>query len=611
MNENGKLLYEVSKILDEIPDRYKEYGKGGIYKDKYQSQLEIATDVCEDLDELEEQLDELRKVVNDAAEETDLFLMAIGANPFTKGKVGEYFAEQHHIDARTNEEKLKMNNFLRIFVPEIFALSSNSPIHDNQITKWKSVRASMDTYDPSKRVNPNIKPAPYLSMGDIERGYLQDFENEDTFEKKRKKSRYYDVSPFTQKDRVTDEYKPTLEVRLLDTHPYIPLTIAYGALFQALAKKMEKINHIPDLSIEYNRNNSIKNGISSKFLIKRDMKRYFHYRDLSDKSSVEVIKSLLDWIDPELKELGYKKKIKPLKRFLKYKRNIADWQIRLLSKERDQFVSEMLKASMEDYDKQPLPEQKIKFKFVEQEEGRKEKEWDEIIEESYEKLRKRIERSYTINFRKYANSLLALKECNPMMKEKKCKDLVDTLIKKYSGSNFYYSVLFLETLFTYEETEREIYKRNAKEIVEKVREGVLEEKQLWLSAYVISVISRIGGGELDKQKHAEKIHDKISEDTPLWVRGYVTEGLTISSFDGSKELSKLKRSLKEDHWECEQLDDLSATSIIYNCLNNIGYNKDKVVEWLKRELEKETKKGLDDILKTSFALRALSEEAIK
>lgn len=611
VNENGHLVYEVSKILDNIPEKYKSYGKGGIYQDKYQSQLEIATDACDTLEELEEQLIELRDVVIESAREENLFLIATGANPFTKGRVGEYFAEQHHIDAHNPEKKLRMNNFFRIFVPEIFALSTDSPIHDNHITKWNSVRASMDTYDPSKRVNPNIKRAPYLSMEDIERGYLTSFEHEETFEQKRKKSRYYDVSPFTQKDRNTDEYKPTLEIRLLDTHPYVSLTIAYAALFQAMAKKLEKIGRIPEISIEYNRNTAIKNGMSSNFLINRDMKRYFHYKNLSDSSAIEVVKSLLDWLKPEIKELGHNKQIKPLERFLKHKRNLADWQVHLYSKRKDQFSSEILGATMEDFDKPPLPENKIKFKFVEKEEGRKESEWDEDIKQAYEILEKKIESSYTIGFRKFANSLLALRECNPTIEERKCDKWIDTLCSKYSEDNFYHSLLLLETLFRYEETERDIYKRKAKHITDQIKNDALKDKQLWISAYALSVLSMLGGEQLNKKKHAEKLRDRIDEDTPYWVKAYIVECLTISGVDGSKQLSNLKIALKKDHWECEQTDDVTATSIIYNCLTSIGYKNEEVVEWLKKKLEDQVNGPIEDILRFSLNLRALSEEAIK
>lgn len=554
---------------------------------------------------------ELRKVVNEAAQKADLFLMASGANPFTKGRIGEYFAEQHHIAARSDEVKKRMNNFFRIFVPEIFALCSNSPIHNHHITKWKSVRASMDTYDASKRVNPNIKPAPYLSMEDIKRGYLPSFEHEKTFEKKRKKSRYYDISPFTQKDRITGEYKPTLEIRLLDTHHSIPLTVAYGALFQGLAKKLENIGHIPEINIGHNRTTAIKNGISSQFLINRKMEQYFHYKNLSGNSAAEVIEALFDWLNPEIKELGYGKQIENLKRFLKYKRTLADWQIYLFSKKKDQFISELLQASMENFDEPPLPEHKIKFKFIEKEEGRKEVEWDEDIEKAYKKLEKLIQRHYTFDFRDLANSLLALREINPQMKRKKCKDFVESLIKKYSDSNFYYSLLLLETLFSYEETERDIYRKNAEKITDKFERGVLESKQVWESAKALTVVGRLGGEELDRRKHAERLRRRIDAETPSWVRAYAIESLATCGLDTSEELSNLKIALKEDHWECEQTDSLTATAIIYKCLNSIGYKNEKVVGWLKERLEDQTARGVKDILKTSRTLRALSEAAIK
>ncbi len=611
VNENGHLVYEVPKILDKVPDKYYEFGKGGIYKDKYQSQLEIATDTCETLEELEEQLIELREVVNEAARECDLFLIGTAANPHTKGRVGEYFAEQHHIDANSDKRKLRLNNFLRIFVPEIFALSSNSPIHDNHITKWKSVRASMDTYDPSKRVNPNIKPAPYLNEEDIKRGYLSCFEYENSYEEKRKKSRYYDLSPFTQKCKASDEYKPTLEIRLLDTHPYIPLTVAYAALFRTLTVKLDKVKWVPNINIGHNRNKAIKNGMSSSFFIKRDMKRCFHYKNVSDSSTIEVIKAFFDWLKPEIKEMGYEKQIKPLKRFLKHKRNLADWQIHLFSKKKDQYVSELFGATMEDYEKKPLPESKIKFKFVEKEEVRKEIEWDEDIKEAYEMLEKAIQHSYTISYKEYANSLLALKKCNPTMEKIRCEEMVNTLLKKYSGSKFYHTLLLLETLFIYEETEREIYRQNAKKVMDQLRGGILEDEQLWISAYALSVMSKLGGEELEKKELAEKLRNRISEFTPSWVIAYIVECLIISGLDASKELSQLKILLKENHWECKQTDNVKATAIIYDCLNSIGYKNDNVVQWLKRELSNQVGSRKRDIMKLSLNLKALSEEAVK
>ncbi len=611
VNEEGHLVYKADQIIDKVSDQLREHGKGGIYKDVYDSQLEIATDVCASLEELEEQLIELRSEIYSAAFESDVYLIATGANPFSKGKVGEYFAEQHHIDAKTKEEKLRLNNFLRIFVPEIFALSSNSPVHDNHITQWKSTRASMDTYDPSKRVNPNIKPAPYLSIEDIERGYLPSFSGEETFEKKRKKSRYYDVSPFTQKDRTTGEYKPTLEIRLLDTHHSVPLTVAYAALFQALAKKAEKVNQIPKLDISHNRSEAIQKGMDAKFIYKRNERRFFHYRELQDSSARAVLESFFDWLKPEIKSLGCEKQIKPLKKLVKFDKNLADWQVSLFSKERENYAPEMIDASMEDFDEPPV-EDKLTFKVVDQEEGRESTDWDEDIEEAYEKLKRTISKPYSIDFRTLANSLLAIIECDPNLDEKEADRLIeDMLIPKYTDTNFYYDLLLIDTLFAYEKTSMEIYRNRSEEIITKVSNGILEEKDLWLSAYALTVISSLAGEELDKEKQAKKLKKRVDENSPPWVVGYAVESYANCGLDYEDELKYLEDCLEDGHWICDQTDEITATTLVYNCLKSIGYTNEQVVDWVKERLKSQSVVGQDEMLKLALQLRALSDEVIK
>lgn len=611
VNREGHLVYKADEIIEDVPNEYIEYGKGGIYKDVYDSQLEIATDVCESLENLRGQLFELRDIVRKAALKNDLYLIGCGANPFTKGRVGEYFAEQHHIDARTREKKLRYNNFFRIFMPEVFALSTNSPVHENHITKWKSVRASMDTYDPSKRVNPNIKPAPYLSMKDIERGYLPAFEGEENLEKKRKKSRYYDISPFTQKDRKTGKFKPTLEIRLLDTHPSISLTVAYAALFQALANKAEKVNTIPNLDISHNRSEAIKKGMDSKFVYTRKEKRYFHYRNISDQRAKTVLKALFDWLKPEINELGYKKQLKPLKNVLRRSKNLADWQLNLFSNNKTDYASEMVETCMENYDDCPI-QNKLTFKVVDQKEERKSMEWDEEIKERYEKLKRSLTRAYSLDFRTLANSLLAVIECDPNLSEKeRDRYIEDMLLSKYREANLYYDLLLIETLFAYERTNRDIYQRKAEEVTNKVSKRMLDEKDLWLSSYALTILGKLGGEEVNKEELGQILKDKVGKDSPKWVIAYSIEAYASCGLDYEEEMNFLRESLQGSYWRSEGMDKTTSTSLIYECLKDIGYTNQEIVDWLKEKLITSPAVNKDDILKLARQLRALSDEVIK
>ena len=74
INDKGALVPRAKDVLESVPDELKRFGKGGIYQDKYATQLEIATDAVTDMNVMKEQLVLLREaLVEEATQLTKIF----------------------------------------------------------------------------------------------------------------------------------------------------------------------------------------------------------------------------------------------------------------------------------------------------------------------------------------------------------------------------------------------------------------------------------------------------------------------------------------------------------------------------------------------------------
>jgi gamma-glutamyl:cysteine ligase YbdK (ATP-grasp superfamily) len=613
VNQEGRLVYEVEKILSSIPDDQKKYKtQGGIYKDVYSTQLEISTGAANDLDDLQNQLIELRTIVAEKARKNDLYLIATGANHLLKPNVGELFAEQHHIDAESNFEKLRLSNFIRIFTPELFAMSVNSPIGQGRVTKWKSFRASIQSMDASERVNPNIKAAPYLKMQDIERGFLENFSYEPTFEKKRKKSRYYDVSPFTQKDRYTQQWKPTIEIRLFDTQPSIPLTMAYSAIVEALALKSKRFKKVPNLEIHYNRSQAIERGLQAHFIV--DQCREFSflpYQKTACSDANVILQLFLEWLDDEIKELGYEQYLIPVKTMVKQQRDLADWQVDLYQRKRENYIPTLIEKTMEDFDKEIISHS-VDIVLVNKKE--KETKIDPVINENVSFLMNELRNIHRVGPRGLISSLVSIGEVLP---EKKA-EMDDSVRQAISlvgldGSvknDSYLTAYLMELLIAFDKTEESEFDRLSNWLFNQIKNNELSQGKVWLNAYILSVLKRIGYDKKDVDQGLSWLEKQVDKEIEPWVLAYVAEAFTVYGLSKDHVVQKIIDELDHDHWSSRVIDDTSVTALIYRLLRNTGYHNDDVVNWLKNQLRQKEIKGKLSLHQLSLVLRSLSEDVV-
>jgi len=612
VNEEGLLVYKVKDILEKIPREYISYKNcGGIYQDVYETQLEIGTSACRTLEDLQDELLELRGLIAEKAEESGLCLIATGGNPFLLPNVGELFAEQHHLDAGTNEEKLRLNNFLRIFSPEFFALSVNSPVSQGRIARWKSFRASIKSMDVVNRVNPNIKPTPYLTVEDVERGYLSEFEYEKSYDEKRKKSRYYDFSPFTKKDRYTGVYKPTIEVRLFDTQPSIPITLGYAAILEALVEKSKIFDRIPNIEITYNRNAAIEKGLQARFTAGQ-LREYLPYYDENVIHAYTIASGFLEWLKPEIKELGYEKFVEPIKRMVKERRNIADWQLHLYIKDKKKFIPTLIEKTMKNFDKEVF-ERKIEISLVSEEE----QEEDPLIRKGISSIIDAVGHVHEVDTRAIANTVITVMEVSPDDKKKlvsHIKKLKNSISVDGSLNNdAYLTACFAEAMLASGETLEPEFEKSVKWLLGYAEKNTLWSSQIWLNSYILSVLKRVGVTEEILKNQVEWVKNKLKEEAVLWVSAYMVDTLTMFGVNMEQELSKIvSQIIDKDHWHIEGAEDDTITALIYRLLKSTGYRNPDVVKYLKNHLKKHGKiVNSKSLYHISSLLRSLSQEVVK
>lgn len=612
VNEEGLLVYKVKDILEKIPKEYISYKNcGGIYQDVYDSQLEIGTSACRTLEGLQDELLELRGLIAEKAEKSGLYLIATGGNPFLLPNVGELFAEQHHLDAGTNEEKLRLNNFLRIFSPEFFALSVNSPVSQGRVARWKSFRASTKSMDVVNRVNPNIKPTPYLSMEDVERGYLHEFEYEKNYDERRKKSRYYDFSPFTKKDRYTGVYKPTIEVRLFDAQPSIPVTLGYGAILEALAEKSRSFDkNIPNIEITYNRDAAIEKGLQARFMAEQ-LRDYLPYYNEGVIHAYAIAGVFLEWLEPEIKELGYEKFVEPIKRMIKERRNMADWQLHVYTKKRKDYIPSLIEKTMKNFDKEVF-ERKIEISLVSEEEEKE----DPVIKKGISSIIYALDHVHEVDTRAIANTVITVMEVSPEDKKKlegRIKKLKNSVLIDGSVNNdTYLTACFAEAMLVSGETLEPEFEKSVKWLLGYAEKNTLWSSQIWLNSYILGVLKRVGVSEEILKNQVEWVKNKSKEEVDLWVLAYMVDTLTLFGVNMEQAVSSIVPQIDKNHWHIEGAEDDTITALIYRLLRSTGYRNPDAVKYLRDQLKKQEKivnsKSLYNI---SLILRSLSQEVVK
>jgi len=240
---DGQTMDLVSAI-DEMMVGVPPETEGAVKPELLQSVLEISTNVCRSVAEAAGQLDELRRRVRQTAQKKGFEIGSAGTHPFAKWEDQRIVdAERYHeiLDALgfvvrqellfglhvhvgmdDPDKAIHVANGMRIHIPILLALSSNSPFWRGMPTQLMSART------PISRLLPRVGvPQCFVDWSDycnriefmVEAGAISDY----TF-------LWWDVRPHPKLG--------TIEIRCCDSQTRLDHTIGITALIQAMCKEL-------------------------------------------------------------------------------------------------------------------------------------------------------------------------------------------------------------------------------------------------------------------------------------------------------------------------------------------------------------------------------------
>lgn len=379
-----KILKSAAKSIDPTvkitSDRYhcniyklKKEGKdfGVMLPDTF-SLLETVTTPSSSLNKLGRQLWTMKKALIDAAAKYNCLLSGSACpigftyDEFSPSQNNTFNnAGMHiHLDAPTDKIKVKLANMIIQIIPELTALSVNSPVYAKKISKYKSKRLAT-----SDLINP--KNVEVLTVPEYNPLQFDD-----------PSKRYRFVTQFTKSRR-------TIEIRGFDTPITIDWAIALAALIQCLAEKSKKlyISEKRDTIVSAKRKFRLKNfqtavraGINAKFIIdptfhirknKRPMSFLYHDSSTDGRkktSAYLAIKRLLYYVEEEVERLGYYNFLQPIYDAVRKKENQATLQLKWFKHSYLNYFKKLTEASKKPWIKKgkTLPTSKYHYFLVRQ-----------------------------------------------------------------------------------------------------------------------------------------------------------------------------------------------------------------------------------------------------
>jgi glutamate---cysteine ligase / carboxylate-amine ligase len=174
--ESFELVSRVDEILSEVEDE--EEHEGRVKPELLQSVVEVATHVAGSVDEAMEDLRGLRARLRDAAEARDSLIASSGTHPFSRYEHQEvterpryqelaedirWVAERElifglhvHVGLESPDAAIACTNGVRTFLPELLALSANSPFWQARPTGLASTRVKIFDMFPRSGLPPSF-----------------------------------------------------------------------------------------------------------------------------------------------------------------------------------------------------------------------------------------------------------------------------------------------------------------------------------------------------------------------------------------------------------------------------------------------------------------------
>jgi carboxylate-amine ligase len=323
---------ELKSHVSEILEQGKMLLGEQVKPEMIQSQVEVGTGVCRNIDEARADITRLRSIVSHLARKNGLAIVAASTHPTSHWQEQKIYDSPHyhllieelqmvassllifglhvHVGLPDRERQIHIMNAARYFLPHVLALSTSSPFWLGINTGLKSYRSEVFKKFPRTDI-----PDHFDSYASFER-YVDLLLKTNCIGNPKKI--WWDVRPHP--------HFPTLEFRVCDIPTRIDDTIALAALFQAIVAKLDGLIErnlgfrlYRRMLIQENKWRAVRYGLEGK-LIDFGKQKEVPVRDL--------ILELLDFVDDVLDDLGSRKEVEHIHKILE-RGTSADEQLRV------------------------------------------------------------------------------------------------------------------------------------------------------------------------------------------------------------------------------------------------------------------------------------------
>jgi carboxylate-amine ligase len=332
--QTRELRSHVTEFLDEGKMILGEQ----IKPEMIQSQIEVGTGVCQNIQEARADITRLRAIISSLAQKTGLKIVAASTHPISRWQDQKIFDDERyellieelqtvarsllifglhvHVGIADRERQIHIMNASRYFLPHVLALTTSSPFWVGHNTGLKSYRSEIFKKFPRTDI-----PDHFESYSGFERyvallvktGCINDG-----------KKIWWDCRPHP--------FFPTLEFRICDIPTRVDDTVAIAGLFQAIVAKLTRLIEknlgfrlYRRMLIQENKWRAVRYGLDGMMI---------DFGKQKEVPTKDLIRELLEFVDDVLDDLGSRKEVEHIHTILD-RGTSADDQLRVYKETND------------------------------------------------------------------------------------------------------------------------------------------------------------------------------------------------------------------------------------------------------------------------------------
>jgi carboxylate-amine ligase len=328
--QSMELVSAIEEMIEAVPHET----EGEVKPELMQSVLEISTEVCRNVGEAAGQLEDLRRRVRETAAQKGLRICSAATHPFARWEEQRivdrprylevvdalrFVARQEllfglhvHVGVDGPEKAIHVANGMRVHLPILLALSTNSPFWRGAPTGLMSTRTPIFKTFPRVGVPPRYESwADYQGRVEfmVESGAVEDYS-----------FLWWDVRPHPRFG--------TVEIRVCDAQTRLEHTLALAALVQAMCKELcehheagYELGTYPQEILEENKWLAARYGLEGELV---DLPQSSRVR------AVDLARRLVERLEPHARELGGERELEGIEDLIEHgtgaQRQLAVWR---------------------------------------------------------------------------------------------------------------------------------------------------------------------------------------------------------------------------------------------------------------------------------------------